>query len=131
MMIEKQLTALVLLAKSDETLDERELDFIYKIGRANCLEDDQIQQIIDNPGEIGSLGDLNDDEKFDFLYNVIHLMKVDDEIFNSEIDYCNQIAVKLGYGMGAVMEMYPKVHKNLVIKQEKEALKKKVRGFLN
>lgn len=130
MMIKKQLTALVLLAKSDETMDERELNLIFRIGRANKLEDDEIQAIIDNPGQIGSLDELNNDEKFEFLFSIIQLMKVDDEIFNSEIDYCNQIAVKLGYGMGAVMEMYPKVHKNLIIKQEKDALKQKVNSFL-
>lgn len=130
MMIKKQLTALVLLAKSDDTIDERELNLIFRIGRANSLEDEQIQGIIDNPGQIGSLEDLAEDEKFEFLYSIIQLMKVDDEIFNSEIDYCNQIAVKLGYGMGAVMEMYPMVHKNLVIKKEKDALKQKVKSFL-
>lgn len=130
-MIKKQLTALVLLAKSDESIDERELNLIFRIGRANHLDDEEIQKIIDDPGQIGALNTLTDDEKFEFLYSIIQLMKVDDEIFNAEVDYCNQIAVKLGYGMGAVMEMYPQVHKNLVIKKEKDALKQKVKRFLN
>ncbi len=129
-MVEKQLTALTLLAKSDNSIDESELNLIFRIGRANKLEDDQIQKIIDNPGNLGSLDELSEDEKFEFLYSIIQLMKADDEIFNAEIDYCNQIAVKLGYGMGAVMEIYPHVHKNLVIKKEKDQLRQKVRAFL-
>ncbi|MGL1889579.1 MAG: TerB family tellurite resistance protein [Reichenbachiella sp.] len=130
MMVRKQLTALAQLAKTDDSIDESELNLIFRVGRAHKLEDEEIQAIIDNPGQLGSLADLSEDEKFEFLYSVIQLMKVDDEIFNAEIDYCNQIAVKLGYGMGAVMEMYPVVHKNLVIRKEKENLKSKVRQFL-
>ncbi|MFY0627677.1 MAG: TerB family tellurite resistance protein [Reichenbachiella sp.] len=129
-MVIEQLTALTLLAKSDETIDESELNLIFRVGRANKMEDSEIQGIIDNPGTLGSLDDLTADEKFEFLFSIIQLMKADDEIFNAEIDYCNQIAVKLGYGMGAVMEMYPHVHKNLVIKKEKDLLRNKVRAFL-
>ena len=130
-MVKQQLTALVVLAKSDESIDQSELDIIFRIGRANRLEDEEIQQIIDNPGSIGDLKTLSEDEKFEFLFSVIQLMKADDLVFNEEVDYCNQIAVKLGYGLGAVMEMYPHVHKNLVIKRDKDNLKKKVRSFLS
>ena len=129
-MVEQQLTALALLAKSDEVIDDRELNLIFRIGRANKLDDDQIQRIIDEPGNLGDLDKLTEDEKFEFLYSVIQLMKADDEIFNAEVDYCNQIAVKLGYGMGAVMEMYPHVHTNLVIKKDKDLLRRKIRAFL-
>lgn len=129
-MVQQQLTALVLLAKSDENMDDSELSLIYRIGRAHRLEDEEIQEIIDKPGSIGSLDELSEDEKFEFLFSIIQLMKADNEIFNAEVDYCNQIAVKLGYGMGAVMEMYPHVHKNLVIKKDKDNLKKKVSKYL-
>lgn len=129
-MVREQLTALTLLAKSDDVMDESERNLIFRIGRANKLEDAEIQQIIDNPGNLGPLGSLSPDEKFEFLFSVIQLMKADDEIFNAEVDYCNQIAVKLGYSMGAVMEMYPHVHKNLVIKKDKDQLRKKVNNFL-
>ena len=129
-MVREQLVALTLLAKSDDTIDETERNLIFRIGRANRLEDEEIEEIIDNPGSLGSLDNLSPDEKFEFLFSIIQLMKADDEIFNAEVDYCNQIAVKLGYNMGAVMEMYPHVHKNLVIKKDKDMLRKRVNGFL-
>ena len=130
-MVREQLTALTLLSKSDEEMDESEVNLIFRIGRANRLDDEEIQGIIDNPGNLGPLDDLTPDEKFEFLFSIIQLMKADDEIFNAEVDYCNQIAVKLGYGMGAVMEMYPHVHKNLVIKKDKDMLRKRVNEYLN
>lgn len=129
-MIKKQLIALVQLAKSDDNIDERELKLIFRIGEAHGLEKSEIQEIIDHPGSLGDLKGLSEDDKFEFLFSVIQLMKVDDEIFNEEVLFCQSIADKLGYGLGAVMEMYPHVHKNLVLRNEKMNLKRKVSHFL-
>ncbi|PIB36911.1 hypothetical protein BFP72_16625 [Reichenbachiella sp. 5M10] len=129
-MIKKQITALVNLAKSDDNIDDRELKLIFRIGRAHQLEHQEIQEIIDHPSKLEGVAELSPDEKFEFLYSIIQLMKIDDEIINEEVEYCNMIADKLGYSYGAIMEMYPQVHKNLVIKEEKMALKKKISAFL-
>ena len=130
MMVKEQLTALTLLANSYNNIDEREVRLIYRIGEAHGLKEDEIQAIIDNPGKLGKLDQLNEDDKFEFLYTIIQLMKIDDKIYNEEVLYCQEIAQKLGYGLGAVMEMYPLVHKNVVIRSEKLQLKNKVRQFL-
>ncbi|WP_422361020.1 TerB family tellurite resistance protein [Reichenbachiella sp.] len=129
-MVKEQLKALAQLANSDGDMDERELRLIYRIGEAHGMKRDGIQQIIDNPGQLGDLKALDEDDKFEFLYSIIQLMKIDDEIYNEEVLYCQKIAMKLGYGLGAVMEMYPHVHKNIVIREEKLQLKKKVSEFL-
>lgn len=129
-MVKEQLKALAQLANSDGEIDERELRLIHRIGEAHGMEREGIQQIIDNPGQLGDLKALDEDDKFEFLYSIIQLMKIDDEIYNEEVLYCQQIAMKLGYGLGAVMEMYPHVHKNIVIREEKLQLKKKVSEFL-
>jgi uncharacterized tellurite resistance protein B-like protein len=129
-MIKKQIIALTQLAGSDGDIDERELKLIFRIGEAHGMDSKDIQHIIDKPGKLGDLKGLSEDEKFEFLYSVIQLMKIDDEIFNEEVLFCQAIAEKLGYGLGAVMEMYPLVHKNLVIRSEKLQLKRKVSQFL-
>ena len=130
LMVKKQLIALTQLANSDNNIDERELKLIFRIGEAHGMEKEDIQAIIDNPGSLGDLKGLPEDDKFEFLYSIIQLMKIDDEIFNEEVLFCQSIAQKLGYGLGAVMEMYPHVHKNLVIRDEKLKLKRKVSQFL-
>lgn len=130
-MIKDQLTALIQLANSDNSMDQKELQLIFRIGAAHGMSDEDIQQMIDNPGELGDLKALNVDDKFEFLYSIIQLMKIDDEIFNEEVLFCQTIAQKLGYGLGAVMEMYPLVHKNLVIRAEKLKLKEKINQFLS
>ncbi|MEO9965774.1 MAG: TerB family tellurite resistance protein [Reichenbachiella sp.] len=129
-MVEEQLKALAQLANSDDNVDERELRLIFRIGEAHGMSRDEIQQIVDDPGQLGDLKSLSEDDKFEFLYSIIQLMKIDDEIFNEEVLYCQKIATKLGYGLGAVMEMYPLVHKNIVLRAEKQQLKRKIQQFL-
>lgn len=129
-MVREQLKALAQLANSDGEIDERELRLIHRIGEAHGMQLDQIDEIISKPGSLGDLKALEEDDKFEFLYSIIQLMKIDDEIYNEEVLFCQQIAMKLGYGLGAVMEMYPHVHKNVVIREEKLKLKKKVKEFL-
>lgn len=129
-MVEEQLKALAQLANSDDNIDDRELQLIFRIGEAHGMSRDKIQEIIDNPGQLGDLKSLDEDDKFEFLYSIIQLMKIDDEIFNEEVLYCQKIATKLGYGLGAVMEMYPLVHKNVTIRAEKLQLKRKIQHFL-
>jgi len=129
-MVKEQLKALAQLANSDGDIDERELRLINRIGEAHGTSQEEIQKIIDNPGQLGDLKALSEDDKFEFLFSIIQLMKIDDEIYNEEVLYCQQIAMKLGYGLGAVMEMYPHVHKNVVIHKEKLRLKKRVSEFL-
>lgn len=129
-MVREQLKALAQLANSDGEIDERELRLIHRIGEAHGMRLDQIDEIISKPDQLGDLKALDEDDKFEFLYSIIQLMKIDDEIYNEEVLYCQKIAMKLGYGLGAVMEMYPHVHKNVVIREEKLQLKKKVSEFL-
>ncbi|SMD34637.1 hypothetical protein SAMN04488029_2110 [Reichenbachiella faecimaris] len=129
-MVKEQLKALAQLANSDGEIDERELRLIFRIGEAHGMDQTEVQKIIDHPGQLGNLKSLDEDDKFEFLYSIIQLMKIDDEIYNEEVLFCQQIAMKLGYGLGAVMEMYPHVHKNVVVREEKLRLKKKVREFL-
>lgn len=129
-MVKEQLKALAQLANSDGDIDERELRLINRIGEAHGMSVEAIKEIIDQPGQLGDLTSLSEDDKFEFLYSIIQLMKIDDEVYNEEVLFCQQIAAKLGYGLGAVMEMYPLVHKNLVIRSEKLALKKRIQKFL-
>ena len=127
-MILKQLNVLATLAAADGDVDQTEIDLIHKIGKSHGLEKDEIDGIIANPVDVADLTDLDENEKFDLLYWVIQLTKIDHKVFNEELLYTQQVASKLGYPLEAVMELYPHVntHLNLSIPGEKAALKKKL-----
>jgi len=48
---------------------------------------------------------LPSDEKFNYIYNTIQLMKVDKRIHQKEIAFCENLAMKLGYKPGVVGEL--------------------------
>ena len=83
--VEEQLSILVHLSMADKFLAEEESKLIHKIGERNGLSVADVELIMDNPKPIPNLKDLPPDEKFDYLFNVIQLMKVDGKIYQSEI----------------------------------------------
>ena len=48
---------------------------------------------------------LPSDEKFDHLINIIQLMKVDGKVRNAEIEFCEIMAMKLGYRPQVIQEL--------------------------
>ena len=91
-MIDQQLKLLARLAGSDGSIDDSERKLIQNLGNAHGLDENEVSKIIQEPkGEI-DYDDLSDDERFDYLYNLVHLMKVDGEVYNQEIEFCERIA---------------------------------------
>ncbi|MEQ6119915.1 TerB family tellurite resistance protein [Reichenbachiella sp. MALMAid0571] len=132
-MFTKQLKVLAILANADGEVNDMEIQLMEKIGKANGMSLDEIHEAIESPDKEIDLDDLNEDDKFDLLHDVIQLMKIDSKIYNEEILYCQNIAAKLGFPLEAVMEIYPHVNTriNLSVPREKEALKKKLYEILN
>tara|TARA_R110002072_G_scaffold12622_1_gene54117 strand:+ start:451 stop:852 length:402 start_codon:yes stop_codon:yes gene_type:complete len=132
-MFTKQLKVLAILANADGEVNDMEIQLMEKIGKANGMSLDEIHEAIQSPGNDIELDDLNEDDKFDLLHDVIQLMKIDSKIYNEEILYCQNIAAKLGFPLEAVMEIYPHVNTriNLSVPGEKEAIKKKLYKILN
>ena len=78
---------------------------IHYIGNLNGMTEDDIENVIDNPMPIPDLSDLHPDHKFEYLFNIVQLMKVDGKVFQSEIDFCEKIALKLGYKPGVIADL--------------------------
>ena len=118
------------MAGSDGEIDDSELKLIRNLGTAHGLKEEEIAEIIKEPqGEI-VYEHLSEDERFDYLYNLVHLMKVDGEVYNQEIEFCERIATKLGYRLAAVYEIYPHVHPRVKIPDEIKKLRNTVNKYL-
>jgi hypothetical protein len=77
-MLKEQLKILIKLATIDNELADKEANLIEKIGKANGISEDEIYQMIKNPEPIKSLDTLSEDQRFEYLYNIIQLMKIDE-----------------------------------------------------
>lgn len=124
-MVKAQISILITLAAKDGLIDDKELSLIHTIGNSHGLSEIEIKELLDGPRTHENLDDLNHEERFDCLYNLVHLMKVDGKIFDEEIDYCLKMAKKLQYPLEAVMDLYSLVHANVKLTHEITTLKKK------
>ena len=81
---------------------DKERDLIYDLARKKNFPSEGVRELIREPEPIGSFGALSADQRFDYLYNCIDLMLIDKKIFDSEILFCHNIAVKLDFKKSVV-----------------------------
>lgn len=101
---------------------------ILSIGKAHKISEREIEELIYKPDKV-DLGSLNDDQKFELLYDLVLLMKVDREVYYSEINYCQEIASKIGFDKSVIAELSSKIYSDPMITADKISLRQKVLSF--
>lgn len=129
-MIRTHLNLLVQLARIDGVVVQDEIDLITQIGEANGLSADEISACFEDPTLIESLDVLSDDEKFEYIYNIVRLMKIDGRLYKEEIGFCARLASKLGYSEGVLLELMLKIYSDPDISMDKNQLKETIQGYL-
>jgi uncharacterized tellurite resistance protein B-like protein len=124
-----QLNVLIHLAMVDGKISIEEKETIESIASKHGVTTFQLEEMIEFPKPIESMGALSDDVKFEYLYSIVHLMNIDNEVDNREIHFCQNMAVRLGYYKGVVDELWSALLDDKDLKNDKEALKKKIQGF--
>lgn len=126
MSIQSQLSTLIKLAKIDGEFAGEERELIMMIGKANGVSEDDILNLADNPEPLPPLSTMTDDERFEYLYNIVQLMKIDSQVYLSEIKYCEELAEKLGFKKGVISKLSSKVFSDPTITSNRESLKREV-----
>ena len=127
--IKAQLSTLIELAKIDGEFDGQEKLHILMLGRANGLSEIEIKDIVKNPVSMPDVHLLSSDDKFDYLFNIIQLMKIDQEVYKSEIHHCEKLAEKLGFKTKVVSAISSQVYSDPSISADIDALKKAVKKY--
>ena len=125
-----ELNVLINLAASDNSVADRESKLIHMIGKANGISTEEINQMLKNPQPISNVAALTQDQKFEHLYYLIQLMKMDGQVFRSEVIFCEQMADKLGYKKGVVAEISQHVYSDPSITADREMIKRKAEKYL-
>jgi uncharacterized tellurite resistance protein B-like protein len=129
-MVKSQLNMLIQLASSDNSVADKEAKLIHMIAKVNGIPQDEIDHMLKNPTPIGDLANLTEDQKFEYLYNVVQLMKVDGQVFKSEIVFCEEVAEKLGYKKGVIGELSSRIFSDPSITADRAMLQSKARKYL-
>jgi uncharacterized tellurite resistance protein B-like protein len=98
----KQLNILIQLAEADKHFAKIERELIFKIARERKFPEEEVNDLIRNPQPIDSLGALSIDQKFEYLMSSIELVFADHNVFESEVIFCKNIAIKLGFKKGVI-----------------------------
>lgn len=98
----KQLNILIQLAEADKHFAKIERELIFKIAKDRKFPEETVHELIRNPEPIDSLGALSMDQKFDYLMSSIELVFIDQNVFESEIIFSKNIAIKLGFKKGVI-----------------------------
>ncbi len=122
-MITRQLNLLIQLATIDGSLAPKERKLIEHIAKVNNLDEDQIKELLNKPVQITDFQHLTEDERFNNLYMVIQLMKIDGQVFKAEIVFCEELAVKLGYKKKVVAELSKNIYSDPSITADRDMLR--------
>jgi len=121
---------LISLAQIDGTVAPRERNYIINIGRANNFYPDQVVPLFDQRHNLIIPEDLNDDQKFDYLFSLVQLMKIDERMYREEIMFCSKIAATLGYDQEVMFELLLHVKSAAMTEEEMTELKRLVQNYL-
>ncbi|MBX7126601.1 MAG: TerB family tellurite resistance protein [Cyclobacteriaceae bacterium] len=126
----QQIQLLVNLARIDGAMDEQEKAYIVNIGVANGFPASSVETLFYASEEV-QLGDaLTDQERFNYLFSLVQLMKIDGRLYKNEIRYCADMAARLGYDKEVMFELMSKVHGIDMDKGEVDALRDLTHRYL-
>jgi hypothetical protein len=124
-----KLKLLINLARIDGGVAEKEEKFIYNIGAANGLSPNDIRPLLNESHETIVPDNLNADEKFNYIFILVQLMKIDERLYKDEIRYCSKVAARLGYNEAVMFDLMLHV-KEAMGPNELEDLKKLTAKYL-
>jgi len=113
-----QLKLLISLAQIDGKVAERERNFITNIGKSNDITPVQMETLFDQRHPLIIPTDLTDDQKFDYLFSLVRLMKIDERMYKEEMMFCSKIAENLGYENQVMFELLLHVKADVMEKDE-------------
>ena len=117
------LRMLVELALSDDHFAEEEREWIYMVGTSNGLTEEEVRDLIQASEPVGDVVTLSDGERFDILYSIIQLMKIDKIVHLKEVQQCEVLAEKLGYSRKVIGELSSKIYSNPAITSDRKTLR--------
>ncbi|MBC6989473.1 MULTISPECIES: tellurite resistance TerB family protein [Hymenobacter] len=129
--VKSHLMNLAALAKADGHIDEREMSFIVAVGKKNGMRADEVRSIVANTGGTKMLIPENDSERFDQIFDLVDMMLADGVVDDHEMDFCINMAEKLGFRKAIVGVLVRKISMGVKDGLPREQIKEDSQAFLN
>ncbi len=117
---------LIEMAAIDGNFDDIEYDLLKTIAKRNGISDTQLKEIRKNPEGIKFEIPTNSNVKFHQLYDLVHMMSIDNAIHDEEAKLSVLFAIKFGYPRINVKELVDTIRLNIEHGQNHEETMKRV-----
>jgi hypothetical protein len=125
-----QLKLLINLARIDGDVADKEKKYITNIGLANGIPIEDISPLFAVDHDIIIPSNLSNDERFNYIFSLVQLMKIDERLYKEEIRYCSKVAANLGYDQSVTFELMLHV-RGVMEANEMQSLKQLTAKYLN
>ena len=122
---------LIEMAAVDGNFEEVEMKLLSKLAKKNGISESQLKDIRKNSGGIEFEIPKDEKEKFHQLYDLVHMMSVDNNVHRDEQNLCTLFAIKFGYQRAHVNELLDAVRLNIKNGQSYDETMKRVEFMLN
>lgn len=129
--IKTHLTNLAALAKVDGHMDASEMDFIIAIGKRHGIKAVDVRNLLSNSKKVVPNLPTNDSERFDQIFDLVDMMLADGIVDENEMDFCIQMAARLGFKKSVVGVLVRKISVGVKDGLTREQIKEDAHSFLN
>jgi len=117
---------LIEMAAVDGNFEDIEYELLKTIAKRNGISESQLKEIRKNPEGIQFEIPSDKKEKFHQLYDLVHMMSVDNAIHDEEAKLSVLFAIKFGYPRINVKELVDTIRSNIQHSQSYEETMKRV-----
>jgi uncharacterized tellurite resistance protein B-like protein len=128
-MVKEQLKLLINLARVDGEVVDQEKQYIINIGVANQVSEAEVLNLFTQKHEAVVPAGLSAEERFNCIFSLVQLMKIDERLYPEETKFCAHVAAKLGYDEMAMVELLLNVKAGMKA-DETQSLQELVKHYL-
>lgn len=129
--LKSHITNLGALAKIDGHLDPSEVNFIVSIGTRHGMKPKEVKSLLAGADKVIPQLPTNDSERFDQIYDLVEMMLADGIVDENEMDFCINMAVRLGFKKAVVGVLVRKISVGVKDGLTRDQIKQDAQAFLN
>ncbi len=121
---------LIALSRVDGIVSEQEREHIFKIGIKYGFKEYEVDELLHEAPNFEIRVPKNNEERFDQIFDLVQMMLSDGVIEGNEMDFCIDMAERLGFRKAIVGVLVRKISEGVSSGQSKDAIRKEAHAFL-
>lgn len=122
---------LIEMAAVDGSFDDVEYDLLKQIAKRHGISEKELKEIKENPSGVEFEAPEDPKEKFHQLYDLVHMMVIDNYVDREEVNLCLIFAGKFGYPKENSVELVESIADNIRNNQTVEETRRRMELLLN